>query len=954
MDHVDLLKTEAGADILGSKDLLTRVTGRFYTHNIIGKHLIGALLRDWAPCNDLIRVVEPFCGDGRLIVLLLESIARAESLSRRRWQITLWDCDTRAIEEAKKRVRVAAAELNLNVEVQALSGDTFTRAPEQFGQFDVCVTNPPWEVLKPDRRELGILSPENAEEYIALLKQHDSLLRSLYPLSAPLKRFSGWGTNLARCGTELCLRLLADGGVAGIVSPASLLGDQMFVKLRRWIFTEHSISDIAFYAAEARLFDKVDQPSITVVASRSEQNGTTPVLWTYGKDLDRKSMVVTPEAWRSLADENWVVPLQFGLDLIRFQAKWQDLQKFVDLEGDGAEDLWAGRELDETDHQSFLADRGEYLFMKGRMVKRFGLAESPDKFVRVDGPRVPESADHYRLVWRDVSRPNQKRRMHATIIPPGQVTGNSLNVAYFRDDDLQKLKALLAIVNSFVFEAQIRSYLATGHISLGAVRQGRVPPLGVGPQVRRLVELVDRCLSDDAEALIAIEVAVARLYGLAQAEFGELLTSFAKLEREEVTLLLADPEWNLQVGPSGEPDEQFRESKIPNHYSANLSRLDLMIARAVPPGGNWKDIPETVPSQRLKQIRISYAAGEGSRSTYYGRLHPDAPSYTINTYFSRPGNGCHLHYDYAGGQHRVISQREAARLQSFPDSFVFLGNRGAVNQQIGNAVPPLLAYQIALQLPKPGQFVDLFSGAGGLALGFLWAGWKPIVANDVEEPFLATYRANIDQNAICGDIREESVLDALIATIRERRDHSVPIFVLGGPPCQGFSTAGNRRTMEDDRNWLFKQYKKVLQRVKADGFVFENVTGLLNMEGGRVFEMVRSELLTEAKYVSGWKVRAEEYGVPQRRTRVILIGTAFERLAAPPPVTQLGDEPTLFGTLPPAVTVSDALSDLPPLCPGEDGSAYNYVSEPMHAYQQLMRGKISAREYLQALVSDSR
>src|SRR5688572_12906421 len=97
-------------------------------------------------------------------------------------------------------------------------------------------------------------------------------------------------------------------------------------------------------------------------------------------------------------------------------------------------------------------------------------------------------------------------------------------------------------------------------------------------------------------------------------------------------------------------------NRIPNHFSPALSELDLTIARAVPPGGNWKNIPESVPSQRLKQIRESFAAGEGSRSTYYGRLRPDAPSYTISTYISRPGNGCHIHYDYNGGQHRVLSQ----------------------------------------------------------------------------------------------------------------------------------------------------------------------------------------------------------------------------------------------------------------------------------------------------------
>src|SRR3972149_3963669 len=92
--------------------------------------------------------------------------------------------------------------------------------------------------------------------------------------------------------------------------------------------------------------------------------------------------------------------------------------------------------------------------------------------------------------------------------------------------------------------------------------------------------------------------------------------------------------------------QQSPRVRIPNHVTPALSELDLAMVRAVPPRGNWKDIPITIPSKRLKQIRESYAAGKGSRSTYYGRLHPDCPAYTISTYFNRPGNGCHIHYDY--------------------------------------------------------------------------------------------------------------------------------------------------------------------------------------------------------------------------------------------------------------------------------------------------------------------
>lgn len=391
----------------------------------------------------------------------------------------------------------------------------------------------------------------------------------------------------------------------------------------------------------------------------------------------------------------------------------------------------------------------------------------------------------------------------------------------------------------------------------------------------------------------------------------------------------------------------YHSSLIPNHYAAKLSELDLTTAKAVPPGGNWKNVPEWVPSKRLETIRKSFAAGDGSRSTYYGRLRPNAPSYTINTYFGRPGNGCHLHYDYEGGQHRTISQREAARLQSFPDNFIFFGNRSSINQQIGNAVPPLLAYQIAKNIPYKGQFIDLFSGAGGLALGFLWAGWKPIVANDIDSSYLNTYRHNIHSEAIVGDIRDSDIFNKILDTFSSCRN-SEPVWVLGGPPCQGFSTAGKRRSLEDERNWLFHQYAEILKLISPAGFLFENVTGLLNMEGGRVFEMVKNTLRPFAKNLIVWKLRSENYAIPQRRTRIIIIGDNTSLLGKnnPPVLTEHPITQMLFDRLLPAPSVLDALSDLPPLLNGEDGSMKNYIHEPLNQYQLLMRGQISPDQYL--------
>lgn len=386
---------------------------------------------------------------------------------------------------------------------------------------------------------------------------------------------------------------------------------------------------------------------------------------------------------------------------------------------------------------------------------------------------------------------------------------------------------------------------------------------------------------------------------------------------------------------------------IPNHIVSKLSELDMRIIKSVPPGGNWKNIPIDIPSKRLEQIRASFAAGKGSRSTYYGRLLPNKPSYTINTYFNRPGNGCHIHYN----QDRVLSQREAARLQSFPDNFIFYGSQSSINTQIGNAVPPLLAYQIATQISKiigkTGIFVDLFAGAGGLALGFKWAGWQPIIANDIDPVFLKTYANNIHKNILAGSITDKSIFQKIVEETMEAKLHKTnsPLFILGGPPCQGFSTAGNKRTMEDERNHLFEDYVKFLRLVKPDGFVFENVAGLLNMEKGEIFKKVKKAFLEEIPYIKGTVLNSENYAIPQRRKRVFLLGfqnVEPDNIKFPPELTSLIEA----NNYQKSISVEEALSDLPELQPAQDGSFFQYRTHAETRYQMLMRGEITPMEFL--------
>ena len=264
------------------------------------------------------------------------------------------------------------------------------------------------------------------------------------------------------------------------------------------------------------------------------------------------------------------------------------------------------------------------------------------------------------------------------------------------------------------------------------------------------------------------------------------------------------------------------------HVAYSMSQLDLDMVTSVPQGGSWKDIPLGIPSKRLDQIRAS-----GGRTTLYGRLDWDKPSFTITTYFNRPGNGTYVHPD----MNRMITSAEAARFQSFPDSFIFTGSKTMRTKQIGNAVPPLLAYQIAKQIqkidPKCRNMVDLFCGAGGLSLGFEWANFNCLVANDNFDTASETYKSNFrNTDFVFGDIVEPTT-KAEILTILEKKK-SIDIVVVG-PPCQGFSNAG-KRLIEDPRNKLYKEFINIVINTLPRVVLMENVEGILSMEREEFFQ----------------------------------------------------------------------------------------------------------------------
>ena len=391
------------------------------------------------------------------------------------------------------------------------------------------------------------------------------------------------------------------------------------------------------------------------------------------------------------------------------------------------------------------------------------------------------------------------------------------------------------------------------------------------------------------------------------------------------------------------------ETLVTDHYAAPLSALDLQMILSVPPGGNWRNIPPTIHSDRLVQIRATAASGQGSRSTYYGRLQWEKPAYTISTYINRPGNGCHIH----PAADRLITVREAARLQSFPDSFQFRGRIRSRQTQVGNAVPPLLAYQLAKFIPV-GKCVDAFCGAGGMALGLQWAGFECIAAVDNDSSALESFQTNIsDQAVIDANLADRSSYGQALDTIRERLGKSSLELLVGGPPCQGFSTAGNNSRV-DERNQLVWAFLRLVEDLNPSFVLMENVPALAWKGRNALLKMLLGRLASSGYATATMIAHAEGYGVPQLRRRLFLFAwrsSSPAHVATPcyqilDPAYRKQQPGTTRYNLGPPVTVRDAIGDLPVESTGNPDNRVAYADEPRSEYSRWLRGELELESLL--------
>lgn len=223
------------------------------------------------------------------------------------------------------------------------------------------------------------------------------------------------------------------------------------------------------------------------------------------------------------------------------------------------------------------------------------------------------------------------------------------------------------------------------------------------------------------------------------------------------------------------------------------------------------------------------------------------------------------------------------------------------------------------------NYIDLFSGAGGFSLGFDNLNFENIFSVDIDSSFCETYRHNFpNHNLIQDDI--SSITDIQLRNLKGKKNIDV---VIGGPPCQGFSMAGNigRKFINDPRNRLFTEFVRVVNLLEPRYFVMENVARLFTHNKGAT----RKEIIDNFEKI-GYNIRCEilnsaDYGVPQIRRRVIFIGSKIHKNIIFPEKT-----------VKKYISVKQALSCFPVLESGQESIVPNHIAMS-HSDQMLNKMK---------------
>jgi Alw26I/Eco31I/Esp3I family type II restriction m6 adenine DNA methyltransferase len=822
--------------------------------------------------------------------------------------------------------------------------------------FDIVITNPPYKNLKAEHTHY----PDDTA-----CKRDKDMYAHIGILATKTLKYSVAGVmNIYKLFIEEIIeRYAKTDGVVSLLIPSSILTNKTCSKLRARIFETSGIKSIKVIGETSSVVD-TRQSLCALLIHKGKSFKSISVCSDY---CSPESPIVNVDTSRAVDVDSGHAILVLNhsdyntLRQLKSFSRIKDLDFIVNLRG----------ELDLTVNKNAItAKQGQYPLIRGRNISFYSLIDFPssdyveDQFV--ENSSKAKYIHSERIICQQIANIAKDRRLTYAVVPKDVVLGNSCNFISVSENEYGiDLYFMIGLLNSSIMNWFFKIQSNNNHINNYEIDTFPVP---VGcSTIREISELAKQCtLTDDKTVLFdKIDMLVNEAFGLVgKKDFTERKSKDAILGMLSTDLSYIIPGLSnatasdiIQTGtisdavffehhPTAttfdkkaargiaEKYSKIMHGEILNHTTFKLSDLDLEMARAVPQGGSWKDIPPETVAKSKRLVRITETGG---RTTLYGRIDYEKPSYTITTYFNRPGNGTYIHPIYD----RVISVREAARFQSFPDSYYFLGNKAQLLNQVGNAIPSFFAFQIAKSIvAKVGctRSIDLFCGAGGLTVGFKQAGVKSVLSADIELSACLTLKTNNPEiNVLCGDITKKEIKDAIIRTAVENQAD----MICGGPPCQGFSMAGFRLT-DDPRNQLFKDFIDIVAAVEPKVVVFENVEGLMSFQGGGTYRLIH-EMFGEIGYeTEGRILQTQLYGVPQKRKRVILVCTKKDTSILPcdlypAQVTEVESE---------QITARMAIYDLEKV---ECGDTARYDDTDCSDYVRMLKSEILPDEFLSRL-----
>lgn len=814
--------------------------------------------------------------------------------------------------------------------------------------FDIVATNPPYKNLKAEKGQYS-----NGEDYEIDKKKYSSISKIV---GKSFKYATVGVLNLYKLFVEEIIdRYANEEAFISLLIPSSILSDKTCMKLRTHILCDNSLFSVKVISEGSGYID-AQQALCTMLISKGKKFDTVQITKDYCKNPNEIAYVQLKDILNENTGNSIMAVSESEYEILRKLRAFpvvKDLSFIINSRG----------ELDLTAGKHFITSiKTDYPLIRGRNIGLYNLIEnaaSDSVLIEfVESTKKRQYIDNERIICQQIANMNKERRVTFAYIPRGYVLGNSCNfISVGANDYGLDIYALLGLFNSKCINWLFKLTSSNNHVNNYEIDSFPVP---VNSKLLcRISYKVQELLKSNNEKLIEeIEELSMMAYGLIEEEGDDemdidlftveyllairhILPNLSETDAKQIlsgklkisAFLDGLDKFNVNVA-KGITSKYISLSKgyLLNHTTFKLSDLDLEMIKPVPQGGSWKDIPmETVvKSKRLKKITET-----GGRTTLYGRINYDKPSYTITTYFNRPGNGTYVHPIHE----RVLSVREAARFQAFQDNYYFFGNKTQLLKQVGNAVPTLLAYQIAREIKnKTGcsKSIDLFCGAGGMTTGFKAAGISSLLSNDIEESACTTLKINNPEiQVLCGDITTTETKDIIEKAALEGGAD----IICGGPPCQGFSMAGFRAE-DDPRNQLFREFVDIVKRVNPKVIVFENVEGLLSYQGGKTYREVH-QLFSELGYnTEGRTLVASDYGVPQKRKRVIIICTRNDLGILPsqlfPSAITVEDERQ--------VTARDTIEDLENV---ECSDIAKYIDCTESDILQFFKGEITFEEYVQ-------